>query len=77
MLNIAMAKASQPRVGRQPRRGRTNPGEMVKHPVIDNRKPLSTEEVGRILNVPPDRIREIKELAAKILDKKDSSGTIR
>ncbi len=50
---------------------------MVKHPVIDNRKPLSTEEVGRILNVPPDRIREIKELAAKILDKKDSSGTIR
>lgn len=58
-----MARTSQPRVARQPRRGR----HPAKHPIIDNRKYPSTEEVGRILNVPPSRVRQLKELATKTL----------
>ena len=50
---------------------------MVKHPVIDNRRYPTTEEVGKLLNVPPERIREIKEFAAKIFDKKENSETTR
>ncbi len=60
-----MPRTSQPNVGRQVRRGRVNPGA-TKHPVIDNRKYPSTEEVGRILNVPQNRVRQIKDLAKKL-----------
>ena len=62
-----MPRTSQPNIGRQVRRGRVNPDSPAKHPVIDNRKYPSTEEVGRILNVPANRIRRIKDLAAKKL----------
>ncbi len=63
-----MGRTSQPRVSRQKRRGRGAPsGAAAKHPVIDNRKYPSTEEVGRILSVPASRVRQLKDLAAKKL----------
>jgi hypothetical protein len=39
----------------------------TKQPVIDNTRFPSTEEVGRLLGVPPERVRQLKELAAKIV----------
>jgi hypothetical protein len=42
-------------------------GNNDKHPVIDNRKYPSSEEVGRILRVPAKRVRQLKELAEKLL----------
>lgn len=76
-----MAKATQPRVGRQgrrgSRRGRTDLHEMPRHPIIDNSEPLSTEEVGEILGVPPEHVREIKRLAVEIFDKKKNLETTR
>lgn len=62
-----MPRTKRSAVGRQERRGPVNPGSPAKHPVIDNRKYPTTEEVGRILNVPANRIRQIKDLAAKKL----------
>ncbi|HMF75017.1 MAG TPA: hypothetical protein VK604_05090 [Bryobacteraceae bacterium] len=38
-----------------------------KHPVIDNRKYPSTEDVGKILNVPATRVQQLKELAAQLV----------
>jgi hypothetical protein len=55
---------NQIRIGRQPRRGRS-PG-IAGHPVIDNRKYPSTDEVAKFLNVPADRVRQLKELATKM-----------
>ncbi len=57
-----MAKANQSRVTRQARRLST-----AKHPVIDNRTYPSTDEVGKILNVPASRVRQLKNLAARKL----------
>lgn len=61
-----MPRAGQSNVERRVRRGRVNSGNPSKHPVIDNRKYPSTEDVGRILNVPASRVRQIKELAKKL-----------
>jgi len=71
MMRAAMARAKrQSKTGRQARRVRKAPREMERHPVIDNTEPLSTEELGRIYNIPPERVRELKEFAAKLLDRK-------
>ena len=43
---------------------------MERHPVIDNRRYPTTEEVGELLNVPPKRVREIKKWAEELLDRK-------
>jgi hypothetical protein len=68
MERKSMARISQPKVARQPRHGLSvSTGTAAKHPVIDNRKYPSTEEVGRILNVPARRVRQLKDLAAKKL----------
>jgi hypothetical protein len=44
--------------------GRTQ-SKTAKPPVIDNRTYPSTEEVARVLRVPADRVRQLKDLAAK------------
>ena len=62
-----MSRTSQPNIGRQVRPGRVNSGGAAKHPIIDNRNYPSTEEVGRILNVPANRVRQLKHLAVKKL----------
>jgi hypothetical protein len=38
----------------------------VRHPVIDNSKYPSTEEVARLFRVPAYRVRQLKDLAKKI-----------
>jgi hypothetical protein len=60
-----MAKTSQSALHKQTHRGKRTPA--AKPPVIDNRRDPSTEEVARILNVPPNRVRQLKDLAAKTL----------
>jgi hypothetical protein len=63
-----MGRTSQPEVSRQKRRGRTaSSGTTSQHPIIDNRKYPSTEEVARILKVPASRVRQLKDLAAETL----------
>ncbi|MDQ2776140.1 MAG: hypothetical protein M3Y57_14665 [Acidobacteriota bacterium] len=57
-----MARTNQSKTDRQPRRLRA-----AKHPVIDNRTYPSTDEVGKLLNVPASRVRELKNLAARTL----------
>jgi len=54
------------RQARQPRQPRTN-NRAGKTPAIDNRNPPSTEEVAQWLKVPPTRVRQLKQLADKIL----------
>jgi hypothetical protein len=56
---------NQARIGVQPRRGRVA-GD-TKHPVIDNRRFPSTEEIAKLLKVPAGRVRRLKELAAETL----------
>ncbi len=48
-------------------KGRAN-GKTAKHLVIDNRTYPSTEEVARVLRVPAQRFRQLKDLAAKQLN---------
>lgn len=62
-----MSRTSQPNIVRQVRRVRVNSDSDAKRPIIDNRNYPSTEEVGRILSVPANRVRQLKDLAIKKL----------
>lgn len=56
---------NQPNLGQQPRRGRL-PSDS-KHPIIDNTRYPSTEEVAKLLKVPAGRVRRLKELVDETL----------
>ena len=60
-----MLKKNQPPGGRLPRKVR-NGGSTEEEVTIDNSAFPSTEEVGKLLNVPGKRVRELKQMAAAL-----------